>query len=373
MSQLAEQIKKSAGLLDALQAVTNRQAFLTLLVTFVICGLLFAGVGSLVNPFGGFMAGLTLFIGFLMTAAVGLIGVSAAGFILNAGIRNREQPGINTALSFAVATFHRQLGVLLLLAVFAVVLFIAIAILLFICKIPAIGPVLYTVVFPLAALVTGIACYAAMFVLGLIGPAIWEGNTIMRTIALLWAIVRSRFISLIVQAILLLLLVWLVSGIVFGVIGVGMGFTALLSAPILGQGMGMGGGFNHLAMGGLDGHAIAAGIGMSVLFGCAFVIPVLVALAGNCIIFANVTENLSAEDAERSIKGAIDAAREKADQVKRQLEESRQQKQQQAAEEPAPPAAPTAPTAPTAPACPQCQSTVAPDDAFCGNCGHSLK
>ena len=363
MSQLAEQIKKSAGLLDALQAVANRQAFATLLVTFVACGLLFAAVGGLASAFGGFMAGLTLFIGFLMTAAAGLIGVSAAGFILNAGIRNREQPGIGNALSFAVATIHRQLGVLLLLAVFAVGLFIAIAILLFICKIPAIGPVLYVVVFPLAALATGIACYAAIFVLGLIGPAIWEGNTIMRSIALLWAIVRSRLISLIVQAILLGLLVSLVGGIVFGVIGFGMGFTAILSAPILGQGMGMDGGFNPLAMGGLGGHAIAASIGMSVLFGCAFVIPVLVALAGNCIIFANVTENLSAEDAERSIKGALDAAREKADQVKRQLEESRQQ-QQQAAEEPAPPAASS---------CPQCQSAVAPDDLFCGNCGHRLK
>jgi len=379
VSQFAEQIKKSSGLLDAVQAVTNRKAFLILLLTFIVCGVLVIAVGALAGVFGpGIMAAITGFVGMLITAVVGMIGASAAGFILNAAVRNRDKPSVGAALSFAVATIHRQLGVLLLLAVFTLILVIVIALLLLICKIPGIGPVLYAFVFPLSALAAGLFFYGAMFVLGLIGPAIWEGNTIMRTVALLWAITRTRLISLIVQAILLGLLVMVVSGIVFGVVGFGMAFTASLSAPILSQGMGgmgmdMGGPFG--AMAGLGNHAIAASIGMAVIFGCAFIIPVLVSLAGNCIIFANLTENLSSEEAERSIKGALDAAKEKADQVKRQLEESRQKQQAAAAaaqEAAAQPPAAQPPAAAT-PSCPYCQSGITPDDLFCGNCGHRLK
>ncbi|MDR2240571.1 MAG: zinc ribbon domain-containing protein [Zoogloeaceae bacterium] len=368
MSHFAEQIRKSAGLLDALQAVTHRKAFATLLVTIIVCGLLFFVTGLIASFFMGqghsVMAGITTFLGFLVMALAGLIGASAAGYILNATVRNREEKSIGSALSFAVATVHRQLGVFLLMVIFVFLLALAVALLLLICKIPYLGPVLYVLVFPLCAAATGLTFYAMMFVLGLVGPAIWEGNTIMRTVALLWAIARTRLIAIIVQIFLLGLLVSLVSGIVFGVVFFGMSFITGLSMPILGQGIGMGGLGGALGMmaGAGSGHMIAAALGGAVLAGCAAVIPALVALAGNCIIFANTTEGLSAEDAERSIKGALDAAKEKADQVKRQLDEARQQSTQ--------PSAP--PTSPEGAVCPQCQSGIAPDDVFCGNCGHRL-
>jgi hypothetical protein len=326
MSQLTEQIKKSSGLLDAVQAVTNRQAFLTLLMTFVVYGVFFVTIGALAGNFmsNGYsaLAGITTVVGFLIAGVFALIGVSTAGVIVNDMTRGRDSRGIKGALLFALSTIHRPLGVLLLAAVFSIVLFLAISLLLLICKIPFAGPVLYAVIFPLSVVVTGVTLYAMLFVLALTGPAIWEGNTIMRTVALLWAITRNRIFSVIVQTVLLGLLAGLAGGLIFGAVALGLAVTGGLSF-----GMGVG-------------HGVAAGFGMAVVFGCALVAPSLVVLAGNCIIYANVTEDLSAEDAENAIKGAINAAKEKAEQAKRKLEEKREQP---AAETPESPEAPTPP------------------------------
>jgi hypothetical protein len=132
----------------------------------------------------------------------------------------------------------------------------------------------------------------------------------------------------------------------------------------------MGGMGSMGSMGGEGGgYAVAAGFGGMLLMGSAIVAPCLLAITGNCIIFANVTENLSTTEVESSIQGALDGAREKADQAKRQLDESRRQLMAAAA-----PAAPQSapPSAPLAKACPQCRGPIADGDIFCGNCGHRL-
>jgi hypothetical protein len=349
MSQLAEQIKKSSGLLDAVQAVTNRQAFLTLLITFVVCGLFMAAIAGIAAALGGVLAGIMGVAGFLIAGLAGLVGVSATGFIVNDMVRGRSNEGIKNAFQRALSTIHRPLGVLLLVLIIEILLALAVGLLLLVCKIPFLGSVLYAVIFPLSVVITGVVLYVMLFVLALAGPAIWEGNTIMRTVALLWAITRNRLLSVVIQTLLLGLLVSVVAGLILGPIGMGMGFTAALSTSILSDG---------------GGYIVAASFGMAVIFGCALVAPVLVLLAGYCVIYANATEDLSADDAENAIKGAINAAREKAEQAKRKLEEKKEKPiASEASETPAS----------AATACPQCQAAVGPDEKSCGSCGHQLK
>ena len=95
------------------------------------------------------------------------------------------------------------LGILLFLVELAV--FLVIAILLFICKIPFLGPVLFAVVFPVSVVVAGITVLGLFLCMLLSLPAIWQGASIMRALSQTLAIARSR----IVEAILLLAVVWL--------------------------------------------------------------------------------------------------------------------------------------------------------------------
>lgn len=375
MSQLAEQISKSKGLLSAVDGITNGRAFITLLATLVATGLLsgvfsYFTVSLLMNGHDG-MSKLVGLVGFLLSVSVLLIGTNATGFLLNDVSRRREQRTISDALMVAAATLPRVLGVLALVLAIGILVLVAVALALFLCKIPGIGPLLYTFVFPACVILLGVSFYAGLFVVALHGPAIWEGNPAMRTIAILGAIVRHRLLSVVIQVVLLSLLVILVTGIIFGALGLGMATTGSLSIPILGQGGGLGmlGGL----MGGMGGegggYAVAAGFGGMLLMGSAIVAPCLLAITGNCIIFANVTENLSTTEVESSIQGALDSAREKADQAKRQLDESR--RQLVAAAAPAAPQSPP-PSAPQVKACPQCHGPIADADIFCGNCGHRL-
>ena len=162
------------------------------------------------------------------------------------------------------------LGILLFLVELAV--FLVIAILLFICKIPFLGPVLFIVVFPVSVVVAGITVLGLVLCMLLSLPAIWQGATIMRALSQTLAIARSR----IVEAILLLAVVWLlafvVALIVFGVLFSGLLPTLGISASIVGFGGlgsmmgGMGGMGGMSGMGGMGGggvgHAIAGGLGL---------------------------------------------------------------------------------------------------------------
>jgi len=376
MSQLAEQISKSIGLLSAVEAVTNRRAFITLFSTFTAAALLFAlftavAMGFLSNGHYD-LSKITGGIGFLVVLLVAMTGISATGFLLNDSIRGREQRTISSSLILALATLPRVLGVMLMLFAIGLLLLLSVALVLAICKIPGIGPLLYAIAFPVCAVVLGASFYAMLFVVSLHGPAIWEGNAIMRTVAVLGAIARQRLLSVIIQSILLGMLVGLVTSIIFGALLAGVSSTSLLSLPILGQGSGvemlMGLASHFMGMGGGNGagYATAATFGMILLLGCAIVAPALVALSGSCIIFANVTENLSAAVMEKKLQGAIDAVRQKAEEAKRHLEESRNQLA----------VANTAVTAPAAPSstylCPKCNTPFSAGDVFCGNCGNRL-
>jgi hypothetical protein len=177
------------------------------------------------------------------------------------------------------------------------------------------------VAFPVSVVVAGITVLGLFLCMLLSLPAIWQGATIMRALSQTLAIARSR----IVEAILLLAVVWLlalvVALIVFGVLAAGLMPTLGLSASILSFGdlgsmmMGGMGGVGGIAgmrgMGG-GGHVVAGGLGLGVLWAVAASLVAQVYLLGLCLVYLRVTEGLDLSATEAALRQKLDEARSRA-------------------------------------------------------------
>ncbi|MDR0776929.1 MAG: hypothetical protein LBE81_09885 [Azonexus sp.] len=372
MNAVAEQLGKTKGLLSALDALTNRRAFATLAMTLITCALFAALLsflsGSLLMNGYFFLAGLLGFVGGVIDLLVCITGFSATGFILDAQMTGKPQPTIGEALMKALATLPRLLGVAVLLFLLVLGIAIGVALLLLICKIPGVGPLLYVFVFPVSVIVTGLTLFSAFYIAALSGPAIWNGKTTLQTVALLVSIARQRLLAVVIHTLLLGLLISVVAGIMMFILGIGISFTSALSLPIIGQAGGFGG-LSSMFGGGGSGYVVAASVGLLLLFSVAWVLPVLLGIAGYCLIYGNVTDGLSSEDIEERLKAAQNKARESIQQAREQMTTAK------AATTSAPQEteATEAETTETPLACPACEQAVGSADAFCGNCGHKLK
>ncbi|MDR1994733.1 zinc ribbon domain-containing protein [Azonexus sp.] len=366
MSAIAEQLVKTKGLLSALDALTNRRAFATLGMTLIGCALLGALLtyltGSLAFRGHVFLAGLFGLVGGVIDFLFCITGFSATGFILDAQMTGKPQPTIREALLKALATLPRLIGVCVLLFLLVLGIAIGVAVLLLICKIPGIGALLYTLVFPVCVIVTGLTLFSALYITMLAGPAIWNGKTTVQTVALLIAVARQRLLAVVINTLLLGLLVSVVAGIIMFILGVGIGFTSALSLPIIGYTGGLSGlgVMNSMLMGGGSGYAVAALIGSLLLVSTAWVLPMLLAIAGYCLIYSYVTDGLSSQDIEEKLKAAQDKARTSIQQAREQMATAAT-------------AATTSASPETPLTCPACEQTIGSDDVFCGNCGHKLK
>lgn len=371
MSTIATQLEKSRGLLNALDALVNRRAFVCLLATAVACGILFALTSFVTGRFvmngHTMMASITGLTGGLLSLLIGLTGASATGFILNAQMQQREAPTLSGALMTALVTLPRLIGIFLLLFCVLLGLSLLIMLLLLLCKIPGLGVALYVLVFPLSVVVMGIALTSALYVTMLAGPAVWNGHGLMQSVGLLIAIAQKRLLAVIVQTLLLGLLAGVVGAVIFGIFAAGISSTTALSIPVLGFGSSPGfGGMGDLLMGGGSGHAAAGMFGTAVLSAAAGTLPALVAIAGYCLIFAAVADGLDSRHIEERIRATQDKARAS-------LEHARAQATAKTGSSAAAPAAATEAASPAATTCLSCHQDVAADDLFCGNCGHKLK
>jgi len=269
-------------------------------------------------------------------------------------------------------------------------LFLVLAIVFFVCKIPYLGALLYVIVFPLSVVLAGVTLAGLSLCSVFALPAIWQGATIGAALAQALAIVRSRL----VEAFLMLAVIWLlsffVSLIVFGVLGLGLMPTVGLSASILGLGGFMGGG---MTMSG-GGHAIAGAIGGGLLWALAATLVSQVWLLGVNLVFLRVSEGLDTAGAQRALVQGFDEAKRRAAEVAQKARDAAERAREQVRPPAAavPPAAPlaAAPVAAAPPAaagtaatpivttggklsCPMCHAAVTPDDLFCGICGQKLR
>jgi len=367
MSKVAQHLKSSGSLLESLEAIKNFRAYITValsgLASFIVLSMFMFFAAKLGMNGNSSMAMITGTIGALAAALIFLTGLSATGVLLMDQAKGNEIRSIGSALFAGLVTLPSMIGLFLLLGLMAVVVVIVLAIILFVCKIPGIGHLLYAFIFPVSVVVVGALFFAFVNVIvPLSMPAIWDGNGVMQVVAKLFALARTNLMPVIVFQILLLLIVGLTAAVTFGILAYGFFTVTPLSMMILPSGgasqltsafgrMMMGGGF-----GGGDGYLMAAGFGGAIIFMVASAVPVLTLIMGNCIIYLNFVRHQETAQFEATMRNKMSEFKEKAADARSQLAQQTPVLKQ-----------PT-PLAKTS-SCLKCNQPVADDEVFCGNCG----
>lgn len=374
-----------SSLFQAIGGLRNRRALVAMLGCLVVAVFL---VGLLTVALGGSIGGFVL-AGLVFVVATGA-GVNAAGLLLMDQAKGVPSRGLVDALVYGLMCIPKVIALALMLFGVALLVFLALALLFFVCKIPGLGPLLFVVVFPLSVLVAGLTLTGLFVCLLLALPAVWEGAGIMRAIAQTLAVVRSRLVETLLLLFIVGFLAVVVGFMVFGVLVSGLLPSIGMSASILGAGvggmglgsvMGMASGMGDLASG--SGYAIAGGLGTGLLWALSATLVGQVYLLGLCLVYLRVTEGLDVGSTEQALTQGLDQARRHAADLSQRAREAadrarEQARQRSAATAPAsgqPLAADSPPRAaiPAAVPCPGCHAPVTADDAFCGVCGHPLR
>jgi hypothetical protein len=297
-----------SSLFQAVNGLRNKRALVAMIGCAVV-GVLLAGLlVSVGGVFGGLLGSL------LCIVAFGT-GINAAGTLHMDGARGISPRSTADALVFGLMCIPKL--IVLGLALFAVALgiYIVIAILFFICKIPFLGTMLFAVVFPASVVVAGVVTFGLFLCMALSLPAIWQGASITRALAQTLAIARSRLVEAVLLLVFVSFLGFAVSLIVFSVLGFGLMPALALSASIIGgggsgelSGMGPMGGLMGMAQGG-GGHAIAGMIGGFVLWAVALSLVSQVNLLGLCLVYLRVTEGLDLTGTEEALRRSFDEAK----------------------------------------------------------------
>ena len=376
-----------SSLFQAIGGLRNRRALVAMLGCLVAAGLL---VGLLTVVLGGSIGGFML-AGLVFVVATGA-GVNAAGLLLMDQAKGVPSRGLVDALVYGLMCIPKVIALALMLFGVALLVFLALALLFFVCKIPGLGPLLFVVVFPLSVVIAGLTLTGLFVCLLLALPAVWEGAGIMRAIAQTLAVVRSRLVETLLLLFVVGFLAVVVGFMVFGVLVSGLLPSIGMSASILGaggigmesvmgMGMGMASGMGELGRGG--GYAIAGGLGTGLLWAVAVTLVSQVYLLGLNLVYLRVTEGLDVGSTEQALTQGFDQARRHAADLSQRAKEAadrarEQARQRVAATAPAvgPPAAVESiaqPANPAGTACPGCHAPVTAGDAFCGVCGYKLK
>lgn len=382
--ELRNKLTESGSLLGALDAISRWRPFALLVMTFLACVViasLFTGIGASMARQSVGVAAFTGFIGMLLAAVTALLGINGAGIMLSDDVWNRPQRGIKAAILVSLFTSHRLILILLLEGFIFLLYLIALAIFFFLCKIPGIGPVLYAVVFPLGAILTGVVLFALVYVaIPLAAPAVWSGATVMNALAMLKEVARQRLLFVVIMTLLLGILLVVVGGIIGGIVGSGSAITLGVSAGIVGASMDMTsflGVFSGYGSSYASGYAWALGFGASTLFLVATTPVLLVGIKGAAIIHQAAITGLSLEKAEEEINRGMAEVKKRAQEAKEQAKARMAAAQAAAAQAAANVKSASTelnvPAATLQPKCPNCSSDIGEADVYCGSCGHKLK
>ena len=401
-----------SSMFQAISGLRNVRAAAAMLMCFVAAIFVVGLLGALF--------GMTSFATYLLGALVWIVlagtGLNAAGILLMDQARALRPRATRDALLSGLMCIPMFIAPAIGIWLIAIAIYLLIALLLFVCKIPWLGPILFTVVFPASVVVAGLTGVALFFAFALGLCAVWDGASIAGAIAKAIAILRTRLVETVALAVVNFLIVSFVGAFVgsvlfmglvpagamsVAILHVGVGGADDLASVLLGAGSGMGGGY-----------AIAALVGTGVLWAVATTLILLVSVLGLNLIYLRVSEGLDSAATEQAIKARLDEARRKTAEMAQKAKEAGERARAQAHEAaarhrsaaepqapappapaaaaapavtppiaPAAPAAPAAPVAPPAPApaatqrpspCPQCAAPITPGDLFCGNCGHKL-
>ena len=376
----------SSSLLDSIDAVRNVRAVVLLLATFVTAMLVAALAGALAQT------SIVLTLLFVLVAmAVVFYGGNAAGMMMMDEANGHPSRPIGAAVMSSVGTSHRLILLLLIIAAIYLLGIVAFALLLFICKVPGIGPLLYAFVFPAGVVVSGMAIFAVPTVIfPLSAPAIWNGASTIGGVSQVIAVARKRLLLVL----LLMLAVGLIAGVVAGLIGLivasGTVLTTLLSTAVA---VGDSGGLSGITPGllgafpaggfggGVGAYATAMAVGGGILYSAALTLPGLVYLRGASAVYLRAIDGLDLAGAHDALRETVAAAQLRAKEFQAQAQATAQRYAQRAH---APAAAvsgagafsaagPLVAVAPAGtPGCSICGAVLVPGDVFCANCGHRL-
>jgi hypothetical protein len=371
---------------------------------------------------GVLVAGLLGYLGrgsFTMMALVGLLaallfftGIHAAGVLLMDQARRLAPRSLIDAVTYGLMCVPKTIALIVLMVLAVIALYVVMWLLFLVCKIPGLGPVLFTFVFPACVLLAGLTVVGMMISLQIALPALWEGAGVAGALAKAFAILRSRL----VETVMLLAVVAVLSGFVFAFVGavlmfgffpaMGLAATSIGSfgasmgggSGMYGGGMGGGGAFGSMMGGlmqsGMGGYAIAGGLGSALLWAVAMTLVFQVSLLGANLAYLRVSEGIDSSATERAMHERLEQARRKAAEMGQQAKETAERARAQAAQAmeqrraasaaaaaaatATPPPAAATPTAvppplPMASQCPQCKVAVTAQDQFCGECGFRLR
>lgn len=296
-----------SSLFQAVNGLRNSRAIIALL------GCTFAGVlvAALLLSMAGTLGMFATVLAMLVWVVAIGTGVNGAGLLQMDAARGISQRSIVDALVHGLLCIPKL--IVLGLAFFAVeiVVFLVIALLLVVCKIPFLGPLLFVVVFPLSVVAAGITIVGVFICVVLSLPAIWQGATITRALAQTITIVKSRLVEAVLLLVFVALLCFVVGFIVFAVLGTGLVPTLGLSASIVGfSGVGDMGSLVGMAQGfGGGGHMVAGAIGGALLWAVAASLVGQVYLRGLSLVYLRVTEGLDLEGTEAMLRAKFDEAR----------------------------------------------------------------
>ena len=311
MGALSQQVGEAGSMVSAVDAVTDVKALrveLAAAAAGVFALALFAAIAARSGGFFFFALGYLLFLVCLGT------GFNAAGVVLMDESAGAEPRPFVDALVAGAFAWLKSVAVFLLAGIALVVMFVVVAILLWVCKIPGIGPILFFIVFPLSAVAFGVAFVALAFVLVPVAfPALWSGQGVVAAVARVAMTVRKRLLAVLVRGLVLFLLVGVASGVVWfaaigglfaaGAMSVGILHTAFNPAALAGM---LGGGLSE------GGYALAAMLGAVLLLVTAGTALSQILKKGWCLIYMQLVRDLDVGAVEAEMQARLARVRQQA-------------------------------------------------------------
>lgn len=312
------------SLLGALDALRGPGNLLLMAVGGAAAGLLMAmAVGSAVH--GG---RLTVLIALLLAWLVGTTAYCAVSLRQWRRRHGGTAPGLLAAVTGGFPLAVKVLLALILLFVAVLVVVLAACLLFLLTQIPGIGPALDHLVFPLVAVVMGIALYALGFIAApLATVAACDGRSITGIVATVLLVVRKRLFDTALRGMLLNLVALAVIALATGIVTTGvLSASAVQHAVHIGHAApayaGHYGGYGDDGMGdpGFGGPAaglmaMTAGLrnvaaSASVLYFLAISLGLVVLAAGWVVIFEETVQDLDPRALEARLRAQAERARQ---------------------------------------------------------------
>jgi hypothetical protein len=368
---------QTGQLTEIAQALTNRKAITTLLISFLSAFfILFLGV---LTKSGW---GVALF-GFIALIIFNL-GVFGAGIQFMDQAQQHHVRGTFTALLAAPIALVKFIGVCLIILGIFLAAIVVIALLLLVCKIPYIGTALLVLVIPASVLTFSLFVATSYITYTICAPAAWQGKGFKEVLSTLFAVVSQRAWATALDLIVVTLLTGILSGLLFFILFSGTSITTGLAVSILGSeaGLGFGGGLLGSAMQlvtgsgfDLNGKLVAIAISGAILILLYVAIIASIALFGACMILLRAQAQIDVTQASDAINQKLEEAKRKGTELaeKAKAASAAQAPVQKTLAPMAPAPAAQARSAAVALHCPKCSAPITPEDTFCGDCGHKLQ